>query len=879
MTRVLLLLLTASFAAGAQTRPAPQPTIDLDRDWMIQSSAQVAAQGAAISSADFSTRGWYPARLPSTILAALVDNHVLPDPYFGMNLRSFPGTAGDIGDNFTNLPMPADSPFAVSWWYRTTFKLPAPASRLARAFAGKRFWLNFDSINNRANIWLNGRQVADSAQVRGMYRTFEFDITDDLVAGLNSLAVEVFAPAEDDFTITFVDWNPLPPDKDMGIVRDAYIRTSGPVTVRHPQVVTRLESTLDLAHLTVYADLTNAGGQDVEGTLTGTIGTVAVSTPVRLAAGQSTTVTFSPSVYPQLNFRDPTLWWPYGLGPQNLQQLHLEFETGGTVSDRQDVTFGIREFTSEVDANRHRLFRVNGKRILIRGGGWTHDMMLRPDDEREENEIRYARDMHLNALRLEGKLPGEHFFQTADRYGMLVMPGWSCCAYWEWPETWKPEDFTIAAESLRDQLRRLRNHAGVFVFLYGSDSAVNPQAERVYLDVLRQERWPHPYIASASDEITPGAGPTGVKMRGPYAYVAPNYWLLDTDRGGAFGFATEISPGHAIPVMASLRQMLPADHLWPIDPFWIYHEATPTYPNLDEYTAALEARYGKARDLADYVQKSQVAAYEAERAMFEGYGRNKYTATGVIQWMVNNAWPSIVWHLYDWYLRPGGGYFGTKKACEPLHVQYSYDDRSVVVVNSLYRAFAGYRVTAQVLNFDLTEKFSLTAAADIAEDSVTRVFSLPEIAGLSRTYFVRLSLRDAGGNPVSSNFYWLSTAPDVFDWNTSDAWHTAMTSYADLTGLQQLPPAKLTVMWQSEDNGADRVERVVVRNPSAQLAFFVHLTVLKGKDGGDIAPVIWDDNYFELMPGEVREITATFARKLLEGVPSYIQVDGWNVVP
>ncbi len=877
MIKALFCLLGICGAAAAQPRTIPTARIDLEQGWAVQSSARLTQTGAQISTASFDARGWYPTRIPSTVLAALVDNKLYPDPYFGMNLRSLPGITGDIGDNFTNMPMPEDSPFAVSWWYRTSFKLPATGNRLARAYTGKRLWLNFESINYRANVWLNGRLVANSDQVQGMYRSFEFDITDFVVPGANTLAVEVFAPKEDDFTITFVDWNPLPPDKDMGIVRNVYIRTSGPVTVRNPQVISRVENTLDLAHLTLYADVTNAGSDAVDGTLTGTIGSAAVSTRVKLAPGQSTTVTFSPSVYPQLNIRNPDLWWPYGLGPQNLQQVHLEFQTGGTVSDQQDVQFGIREFSSEIDASQHRVFRVNGRRILIRGGGWTHDMMLRPNDEREEAEIRYARDMHLNALRLEGKMLGEHFFETADRYGMLVMPGWCCCAYFEWPEKWKPSDFAIAGESLRDQLRRLRNHASVFVFLYGSDSAVNPQAEQVYLNVIQQERWPHPYVASASNEQTPGAGPTGVKMRGPYGYEAPNYWLLDTDRGGAFGFATEISPGHAIPVTASLRQMLPPEHLWPVDQYWIYHEATPQYPNLDEYTTALESRYGKAKNLEDYVNKSQLIAYEGERAMFEAYGRNKYTSTGVIQWMLNNAWPSIVWHLFDWYLRPGGGYFGTKKACEPVHVQYSYDDRSIVVVNSLYQGFSGYSVTAKVYNLDLTEKFSQAAAISIAADSSTRVFYLPAIPDLSKTYFVRLLLQDPAGTVVSRNFYWLSTQADAYDWNNSDSAHTPMTSFADLTGLEQLPQAKVAVTWRSEESGTDRVEHVTVTNPSAQLAFAVHLTVLQGKDGGDIAPAIWEDNYFELMPGEQREITVTYARKLLGGAQSYIQVDGWNL--
>src|ERR1035438_903968 len=106
------------------------------------------------------------------------------------------------------------------------------------------------------------------------------------------------------------------------------------------------------------------------------------------------------------------------------------------------------------------------------------------------------------------------------------------------------------------------------------------------------------------------------------------------------------------------------------------------YTTLFRSTEALTKRYGPAKSAEEYARKAQVMAYEGHRAMFEAFGRNKYTSTGVIQWMLNNAWPGMIWHLYDWYLRPGGSYFGAKKACEPLHVQYSYDDRSIVVVNS-----------------------------------------------------------------------------------------------------------------------------------------------------------------------------------------------------
>ena len=859
-------------AARGQSAPAGNGSrIDLASGWLIQSSAQVPEKGDSISQTGFQTHGWYPSSVPTTVVASLVKNKLYPDPDFGMNLRSIPGTTYRIGANFSNLPTPADSPFAAAWWYRSEFHLPA-------AVKGKRLWLNFDAINYRANIWLNGHQVANSSEAAGMYRMFEFDVTALAMPGAaNVLAVEVFPPTPDDLSITYVDWNPMPPDKDMGLVRDVYLRVSGPVALRNTQVATRLDNPPERAHLTLYADLTNTTSQAVDGTLQGTFDGATVSKQVRLAANQTARVAITPEDSPQLNILHPALWWPYGLGPQNLHHLRMAFESGGSISDHEEVTFGIRQFTSELDARQHRVFQINGKNILIRGGGWSSDMMLRSDDEREENEIRYVRDMHLNTIRLEGKMMTQHFFDTADRLGVMVMPGWCCCAYWERWREWKPADYQVAGESLRDQIRRLRNHASVFVFLYGSDNSPNAEAEKVSLDVFKEEHWPNPTVSSAANATTAGAGPTGVKMNGPYDYVAPSYWLLDRQRGGAFGFNTETSPGPAIPVLASLQEMLPKEDLWPIDEFWDYHAGGGGYSNVKVFTVALENRYGKAKDLEDYLRKSQAMSYEGERAMFEAFRRNKYMATGVIQWMANNAWPSIIWHLYDWYLRPGGGYFGTKIANEPLHVEYSYDDGSIAVVNSEYRAFHGYRVTAKVYNPDLAEKFSKTASMDIGEDGVVKAFALPSIGGLGRTYFLKLTLQDAEGKIVSSNFYWLSTQMDVSDWAHGTGHYTPITTYADLTGLEQLPPVGVKVVSRAEQRGAEEVDHVTVENVGANLAFMVHLTAHKGRDGADINPVYWEDNYFELMPGETRNVTAAYQRKLLGGARPEIKVDGWNV--
>ena len=868
----LALLASAVCCFAASTATLPKSAVRLSESWAIQSSAKITDKGDAISTVGYKSAGWYSTPMPSTVVAALVRNHVYPDPYFGMNLRSFPGVSYPIGVNFSNLDMPPDSPFRDSWWYRTEFTLP----KVAR---GQHVWLRFDGINYRANLWLNGRQIAKSDDWVGMWRVFEFDITEGARhGGKNALAVEVFPPQKDDLALTWVDWNPMPPDKDMGIWRDVYITSSGPVSLHYPRVITHFDlPSLATAHLTVIAEARNATDKPVKGTLRGEIGTVHFSQPVELAPKETQVVTLDPTTAHQLNISHPRVWWPAKLGAQPLYDLHLEFVVGSTISDSLTQRFGIREVTSELTDKGYRLFKINGHNILIRGGGWCPDMMLRPTPERDEAQLRYVLGMNLNAVRFEGKLETEEFMAQADKLGVLVLPGWCCCDHWERWKTWKAEDHTVATESLRDQLRRLAAHASVFTWLYGSDNPPPPDVEQEYLKVIKDTEWPNPYQSSATAKPTEGLGQSGVKMNGPYEYVPPRYWLDDTKNGGAFGFSTEISPGPTVPPVASLKLMLPPEHLWPIDDFWNFHAGGGEFKDVSVFTKALEQRYGKAENLDDYAQKAQLMAYEGERAMFEAYGRNKYTSTGVIQWMLNNAWPSMIWHLFDYYLRPAGGYFGSQKACEPLHVQYSYDDRSVVVVNSLYQPAEDLKVVAKVYNLDLTPKFSREAMLSVEPDSSTRAFEIPEITDLSGTYFVDVRIKDKSGKDLSRNFYWLSSQPDVLDWANTQWYYTPQLSYADFTKLKELPPVEVKVSGRVEHGPGGPRASVTVHNPSSHLAFFVHLTVKKSRGGDEVLPVLWDDNYFALLPGEHRTVTATYLDPHALGTNPVVEVQGWNV--
>jgi exo-1,4-beta-D-glucosaminidase len=324
--------------------------------------------------------------------------------------------------------------------------------------------------------------------------------------------------------------------------------------------------------------------------------------------------------------------------------------------------------------------------------------------------------------------------------------------------------------------------------------------------------------------------------------------------------------------------MLGPDHLWPIDEVWNFHAGGHEFKTIERYTRSLERRYGKARGVEDYAWKSQAAAYEGQRAMFEAFRRNRGTATGIIQWMLNNAWPSLIWHLYDWYLRPAGGYFGTKKANEPLHALYSYDDRSVVLVNESFDARPGLKLAVRVLDFGLKERFARDVPVDVPADGMLRALVLPELPGLSPTHFLRLRVTDGSGRVLSSNFYWLSTRPDVLDWAKSEWFVTPQAEYADFSDLSRLPRVTLELAAESDAREGEGRSRVRVANPGRSLAFLVRLKVTRGKGGEEVLPVLWEDNYFELLPGERREVTATYRLKDLADVPASVEVDGWNVV-
>ncbi|MEW9570320.1 sugar-binding domain-containing protein [Rhodanobacter sp. Si-c] len=841
--------------------------------WQIQASDKAQQGGAEISAAGFSTRGWYPVSGRATVMAGLLENGAYKDVFYSDNLR-----AVQVPDASGNL-------FVNPWWYRTEFTL-------AEGARGLHTLLRTNGMIASADVWVNGHQVAGHGDIAGAYPVHELDVTRWVHAGTNILALRVHpGDPRKSLSIGWVDWNPTPPDNNMGPWRGVDVVRTGAVELRFPQVMPAL-SLPDLAHaaLTVKVQARNLDTMAHEATITGEVAGVSLRQTIHLAPGQTQTVSFSPGTDPGLDLSHPKIWWPAGMGAHPLYPLEMSALVDGAISDKASATFGIRSVSSNLTRQGYRQFFVNGKPVLIRGAGWAPDMFLRDDPRRMEAEFSYIRNLGLNAIRSEGKLEDTRFYDLADRDGIMILAGWECCDKWESAAKtggapWDASDEQVAKDSMASEARLLRNHPSVIGFLIGSDNAPPPAVAKMYVDTLHAEDWTMPIIAAASDQATAETGPSGMKMAGPYAWVPPAYWYADK-LGGAFGFDSEVSAGADIPRLEDLVHMLSPQEqqaLWMYPQTRQYHASAAWSPfaSIAPFDTALARRYGAPRSLADYVAKAQLENYDNVRAQFEAFNAHMGAAnpsTGVIYWMLNNAWPSLHWHLYDYFLNPAGAYFGAKKANEPLHIQYSYDTRAVMLVNQTSTAERGLQAHIRVRNLDGSVRYEQRLRdIDLAGNGTRQLATLPTPAGLSRTYFVELELASADGQPVSRNVYWLSTQADELDWAHSNWYLTPVTRYGDLTALQSLPAAANEVRATMRREGSESVVTVALAVPASSRApgLFQHVSIRRAAHGDLVLPVLWSDNDVTLWPGESLTLTAHYGAQ--DTTPPVIEVGGWNV--
>ncbi len=848
-------VLPSAILHAASTRPAPRSdAMTPISNWQMQSAAVIKQSGDAVSKPSFSTAGWYAATVPGTVLTTLVNNRVYPEPLYGENMR--PET----------IP---ESLARTSFWYRAVLDVPT-------AFAGRHIWLNFDGINYSAAVWVNGSEVGT---MRGAFSRGQFDISYNVKPGRKAVVAVLITPQPHPGTpiehtikngigknggITAIDgptflstigwdWLPGVRDRDTGLWQKVYLTATGSVRLKDPLVTTDLPlPKTDTADIAIRATLENITDRPQHGILKGMIDDISFEQAVTLEPHASKLVSFDPSATAALHMANPKLWWPNGYGPQNLYKLHLSFVESNRVSDSQDVTFGVRKISYSVPDSENLTISVNGVRVFIRGGNWGLDEGLkRIPRERLEAQIRMHALANMNLIRnWVGQSTSQDFYDLCDKYGILL-----------WDEFFQPNpsdgpdptDLDTYMFNVREKILRFRNHPAIAVWC-ARNEGFPPKEIDDRLRVLMAELEPTRRYQPSS---TSGAG---VRSHGPYYWREPREFYRITDDF----FKTETG-SMSVPTLESIKGMMPEKDWETINDDWAQHDFARGAQRGDTYPGIVAARYGTIANLADFARKAQLMNYEAYRAMYEGRNAQLFhQATAIITWMSHPAQPSFVWQIYHYDLEPNSSLFAVKKAGELLHIQYNESTGALEVINNTATVLAGATAHLTIYNLDGTlaaqQDYPVNAAADVATN--LGVVTIPPSA--SAVHFLKLTLFDSAGKPVSENLYW-HAQPDHQD---------------DLTALNDLAPVTLDAQISQATIGDRKGVTVTLHNPGKTVALMTHLQLRHGASGSPgtrVLPAFPSDNYISLLPNESRTITIDAAVDAFKGEDALVLVDGWNV--
>ena len=973
-------------AYAFNTLPAQNSrAIDLQKGWKLISADKVSESGAAISRPGYSSDNWYSIpRMPATVLGVLQADGVYPNLYYGMNL-------------VTEVPQDL---WKKDWWYRTGFQVPAGQNTV---------WIDFPGINYRAEIWLNGKMIADDKHVVGMYDDHRFNITDFIhQGGTNILAVKVTperliedvngieladswhdwinwkylgyhgplnardlhasnltasytapgsqkadasavtktsieaastssltlsatvttggvraksgtvkfmydatsigdAPLNASGVATLKIGNPggisFIADRNAGIWKPVVVYITGPVKLSDLLVDTKLPlPAIDSAKLTVYANVTNGSSGSVKGKLEGEIArpgrpSVPIEKAVSLSPGETQTISFSPADFPQLVVRNPDLWWPYTMGKPALYDLHLKFVADNQTSDEKSIRFGIRQVTQhrdqdeefpEVGKGGNFYLQINGRNFLIRGADYTPNLLYNYDPKREATAIAYAKDMGLNMLRWESKISSEHILELADEAGMPVMYGWMCCNQWERWSQWSAEDRQVARESLRSQILMLRSHAAVFIWSNGSDGLPPRPVLDTYHEMLSTLHWQNAVVDTVSSFARGTNGEVlwdGIHMQGPYSWRPPSYWFSGR-YAAARGSCAEQGDNEVVLPYESLRKFIPTDKLWPINEYWFLHSGANHGNNeLLNTQLAINRRYGPSSNAEEFARKAQLGLYEETRAQFEDFAANGWANHKMtLYWMLNEPWPSFFGHLFDYYEKPGGGYYGAKKGLRPTSVVFDYyatgDHKlaKIRIVNQTMNDQNNLRVRVRVYDLMGYVKYDRQAQhIHVSAQGVALASTLPLLQNMTSTYFVRCELFDESDAELADNVYWQSTTLDDLGSPSNDqAFTLKQASWANFTALNTMPKVQLQI------NGAMRAsmgkQNVLIKlhNGSRHIAFFERVEVTSGRGGNEILPILYDDNYVTVFPGETVHISAQYDHEVSGKSLPWLKLEGFN---
>lgn len=835
---------------------AQKQEILINKNWKAKRAGEITVDGTVISKPGFQLYDWMDAVVPGTVLTTLLHNGKVPDPFFGINNELIPDIYETGAEYYT-------------FWFQNDFELP-------KRNPGQQVWLKFRGINYKANIFLNGKRVNTDTH-EGMFLREKYLITDLLnEQGPNRLAVLVEPPTPvgkvnggqggDGVIARSVtqqytpgwDWVCSVPDRNTGIWDQVSVEITGAVDIRNPYVKTRVPGKRtpgekqEPAFLTVSAELVNPTNTFQEGILVAKLDEKEWEKHVQIQAGETIITDLS-----EMKVENPKLWWPNGMGPQNLYRLELQFKQKNTVSDSENVNFGIRQTDDYFDKKvGGRVFLVNGQKVFIKGGNWiSSDLLLRLSPERYEAEIKMHARMNMNMIRVWGGSITERpeFYNACDKYGILVWQDlWitgDCNGCWLDPKKKDsqerrrayPDDHSLFLASVIDQVKLLRNHPGLYLWCGGNEfpppDDINKKLEKETIPEFDGTRFYVNY--STSDSILRNTiGGTG---DGPYGIQDPLHFFVTQ----SFPFNPELG-SVGMPNVETMRKMMDEKDLAPprndrANSVWQYHKYIGYGDHIENF--------GEIKGIDDFCKKAQLVNYEQYRALQEGFNSGMWNLyTGMLVWKNQNPWTALRGQFYDVFLEQNGGFYGIQHGAVPLHVQLNLNDSAVCVVNQTL--FDEEELTVEAQLFDLHGKKlgEQSFRVNAGSNSYKIAGKLAKDQRPEGIWFARLILKDKSGKVVDENLYWLTHSP------------------ADLKDFERLKPAQLQV-------NINNHTEISIKNENTETAFFARLKVVD-KTSGDLAlPVFFSDNYLTLFPAEQKTIELDISH-----LPSSIKLQNLQLV-
>lgn len=811
-------------------------------NWRLQRASEVTASGEEISTPGFKPENWIVATVPGTVLSSYKNIGAIADPNYADNQLQ-------VSESF----------FWSNFWYRDEFEVP-------EGFKQDRLFLNFDGINWKADVFLNGKKLG---RIEGAFMRGKFDVTDLVVPGKNVVAVEIIRnnhigaikeknKQSTDFnggilgadnptfhaTIGW-DWIPTVRGRNIGIWNDVFLTSTGKVTVADPLVtsVLPLPDTTS-ATLTAEVIVKNHDANTVNGTLEGKVGDVTFQKPVSLAAGEEKTVVFDVKDFPQLKMENPRLWWPKGYGAPNLYDANFTFKADDKVSDTKDFKVGIRQMTFNEDNHILSLF-INGRRFIGRGGNWGFgESNLNYRGREYDIAVAYHADMNFTMMRnWVGMIGDEELYEACDCHGIMIWQDFWLANPADGPDPYYPEMFIANAE---DYVKRIRSHASIGLYCGRNEGFPPEQIDKALRRIIKEGHPDIHYISSSADDVVSG--------HGPYRMLpAKEYFTLKT---GNDKFHSERGMPNVMTYESMLRTFSPKG-IWPQDDEWGMHDYTREgAQGCTSFNEIIAKGYGEPQSAKEFACLAQWVNYDGHRSLFESRSQNR---KGLLMWMSHSCWPSMVWQTYDYYFEPTAAYFAIKKASEPLHIQWNPATDEVEVVNYSAGTHKGLTAKVQVLNMDASVAWEKEATVDSNEDTTDKCIKLEFPENLSKVHFIKMTLVE-DGKVISDNFYHRSLEEN---------------NYQDLQKLPKVALQSATTVDKNADGTWSAVS--VIENKTSTPALMIRLNVVGGKDGQQILPVFYSDNYFSLLPGEKKEVRMNWKDEDARGNEGKVVISGYNV--